>query len=152
MDRKIETTCIECNTTITIDFTGLDYSQAKKAIQQIDKEARECPGFHVEIGGWKRLWQLEDAVERAYTAEEKAQCHDTLKHIVINFFTRNSTHQVENEKALLQFLEGYCVDNPLKKKEPVYIAYENHFGELIGEIDDHHVGEVIELMRKYGEN
>ncbi len=32
----------------------------------MDNTPRECPGFHTELGDWKRLWNLEDAIHRAY--------------------------------------------------------------------------------------
>jgi hypothetical protein len=72
VERKVQTTCLECGKTITLDFGDLDYAEAKQWIEKMDSTPRECPGFHVEIGGWKRLWQLEDSLERAYTDEEKA--------------------------------------------------------------------------------
>jgi hypothetical protein len=31
----------------------------------------ECPGFHVEVGGWRRYWQLDNAIKKAYRPEER---------------------------------------------------------------------------------
>ena len=72
MERLVKSKCQKCGTVITLDFSDYNYVEAKKAIELMDKQARECPGMHVEIGGWKRRWQLEEALEKAYSEEEKA--------------------------------------------------------------------------------
>jgi len=71
MSRTIKSICEKCRTEITLDFDGLTYVEALKAINELDDRAMECPGYHVEIGGWKKRWRLDEAVENAYTEEEK---------------------------------------------------------------------------------
>ncbi len=33
---------------------------------KIDRTPMECPGFHVELSGWRGLWQLDKCIEAVY--------------------------------------------------------------------------------------
>ena len=58
--------CRECGTIIGIDFDGCDRAQAEELVSKLDRLPRECPGFHVELSGWRWLWRLDEAVEAFY--------------------------------------------------------------------------------------
>lgn len=62
----IQTTCQECGVAIRLDFGSLSREEAEQVAERMDNTPRECPGFHTELGGWKRLWNLDDAIHRAY--------------------------------------------------------------------------------------
>ncbi len=61
-DKGVDVTCTICGTTIPIDFCGLSKEQALEAIGNLDGP-RECPGFHVELSGFRKWWRLDEAVE-----------------------------------------------------------------------------------------
>lgn len=71
-DTGVEVTCTICNTTIPIDFGGLDKEQALEAIAKIDNGPRECPGYHVELSGFRKWWQLDEAVEFYFQPEHSS--------------------------------------------------------------------------------
>lgn len=62
----IPTTCQKCGVTIRLDFGNLTKEEAEQIANRMDNTPRECPGMHTELGGWKRLWNLDDAIRRAY--------------------------------------------------------------------------------------
>lgn len=66
----IQTSCQKCGATIRIDFGNLTKEEAIEAAERMDNTPRECPGYHTELGGWKRLWKLDDAIHRAYDCGE----------------------------------------------------------------------------------
>ena len=66
----IRTQCTKCGVTIRLDFGELTRDQAMARIQEMDTTPRECPGQHVELGGWRALWNLDDAIYRAYDLGE----------------------------------------------------------------------------------
>ena len=68
-DGKARTTCAKCGTIITIDFGGLDRTEAARLIREMDRIPRECPGYHVELSGWRRLWHLDECLEAVYGKE-----------------------------------------------------------------------------------
>jgi|SRR5579875_1188594 len=133
MEKKVKTTCLECGTELTLDFSGLSYEEALKAIDTMDHQSRECPGFHVEMGGWKRMWQLEDAVNRIYTDEEKALAKNVEAYIEI-WIHGKKKHIVKNEKMLVQFMKGYR--ETIHEDQPVILKYYNFARELIDEYED----------------
>lgn len=53
------TGCRKCGTSIKINLGTLTLDEAHKAVTMIDRTPRECPGFHVELTGWTRLWSLD---------------------------------------------------------------------------------------------
>jgi hypothetical protein len=69
--RRVSTTCVKCLTEIQIDFGNSNYKEALVLVEKIDQSPRECPGYHTEMGGWRSRWKLDEAVEKAYTEEEK---------------------------------------------------------------------------------
>ncbi|CDQ41869.1 hypothetical protein [Virgibacillus salexigens] len=73
MSRTVQTTCNNCGTEITLDFGNATYEEALVLIDKMDKSNRECPGWHVEIGGWKKRWNLDAAVKSAYANEERGK-------------------------------------------------------------------------------
>jgi hypothetical protein len=43
---------------------------AEKAFRKMDDIPRQCPGHHMELGGFYAMWNLEDALHRAYDLGE----------------------------------------------------------------------------------
>jgi hypothetical protein len=70
MSTCVRTTCTKCGTEITLDFGDATKEQALEIAEKMDKQSRECPGWHVELSGWRRMWQLDDAIHRAYDLGE----------------------------------------------------------------------------------
>lgn len=81
MTRTIKTSCVECGSEVVLGFGDLSFEQALKHIKNLDKIILECPGFHVEIGGWRKRWQLDQALEKAYCFEERALYPTIVSHI-----------------------------------------------------------------------
>lgn len=65
-----KTTCRKCGITVTVDFKGLTYTEAQDCVVKMDQRPMECPGFHVELGGWRYLWRLDELLASAYGTEE----------------------------------------------------------------------------------
>jgi hypothetical protein len=40
--------------------------EAEKNFRALDGQSRQCPGGHLEFGGFYAMWNLEDALHRAY--------------------------------------------------------------------------------------
>lgn len=60
----ITTKCSKCGNTIKLAVKGLTREQVETAIAKLDHSPGECPGgYHVELSGWRRLWNLDEAVE-----------------------------------------------------------------------------------------
>jgi hypothetical protein len=128
MERHVKSKCTKCGTTITLDFGDYNFSQALSAIDMMDKMSRECPGFHVEIGGWKRMWNLDTAVLEAYTAEEKSACKEEVREIIVS----NTDRQVASCKdwpQFNQFIDGYS--NHAKEDATLKVTAINYAGEII---------------------
>lgn len=135
MARQLKTTCLKCNSEITLDFGDADYSQAKKDIEKLDRRSMECPGWHVEFNGWKKYWQLEKAVEEGYTQEEKEACEDTVKEISVKLhgsLDPDTTHTFSKEDEVLLFLHGFSEHNEKNLASDVDVTYYNYFGNEIG--------------------
>ncbi len=66
----IRTQCKKCGATIKLDFGDLTKDKALAAADKMDMMPRECPGMHVELGGWKTLYDLDNAIHRAYDLGE----------------------------------------------------------------------------------
>lgn len=54
--------CRKCGETIKLDFGNLGYNEALEAVDRMDCQPGECPGFHVELAGWRKLWQMDLAL------------------------------------------------------------------------------------------
>ncbi len=66
----IRTQCKKCGVTIKLDFGNLTKEEALAVAEKMDCAPRECPGMHVELGGWKTLYDLDNAIHRAYDLGE----------------------------------------------------------------------------------
>jgi hypothetical protein len=66
----VETTCNKCGTKFHLDLGNMSREMAEKAFHKLDNTSRQCPGHHVELNGWYQLWNLEDALHRAYDLGE----------------------------------------------------------------------------------
>ena len=130
MSRFIKTTCKKCKTEITLDFGDASYDEAYDLIQKMDSIARECPGHHVEIGGWRNRWNLDEALDKAYTDDEKLNSKIVYKTIVqVN---NDSKEFIGNdiEEDFLNFIKF------MQKKYPdskIKVTEFNRVGELLYE-------------------
>lgn len=61
----VKVACTICGTIIPIEFGELTKTEALEAIAKLDGP-RECPGFHVELSGFRKWWRLDEAVELFY--------------------------------------------------------------------------------------
>ena len=66
----IRTQCKKCGATIKLDFGNLTKDEALAVAEKMDRTPRECPGQHTELGGFRQLWSLDDAIHRAYDLGE----------------------------------------------------------------------------------
>lgn len=66
----IQTRCTKCGVTVRLDFGEMSREEAMAAAEKMDETPRECPGRHVELGGFRRMWGLDDAIHRAYDLGE----------------------------------------------------------------------------------
>jgi hypothetical protein len=69
----VKTTCNKCGTDFHLDLGEMSREMAEKAFRKIDDTPRQCPGHHVELNGWYQLWNLEDALHRAYDLGETVE-------------------------------------------------------------------------------
>jgi hypothetical protein len=101
VSRLVKTTCTICGEEITLDFGNATYDEAYKLIDKMDRQARECPGFHVELNGWKTYWQLDKAVEEAYTDEEKV---NSKRCVALRVKVGNHVQKFHSENYEQEFL------------------------------------------------
>lgn len=66
----IRTQCKKCGVTLKLDFGNLTKEEALAVAEKMDMTPRECPGMHMELGGFRQLWSLDDAIHRAYDLGE----------------------------------------------------------------------------------
>ena len=67
--------CQKCGEAITVKFGNLTRAEAEAKIAELDHTPMSCPGYHVELGGWRRLWNLDAALEAVYGTEAS---HDPI--------------------------------------------------------------------------
>ena len=65
-DRRVRVTCRKCGTPVTLEFGDMTREQAVDVAAKIDVGPRECPGYHVELCGWRRLWRMDEAIEALF--------------------------------------------------------------------------------------
>jgi hypothetical protein len=63
--------CRKCHELIRLEFGNLTRAEAEEALRKIDVP-RECPGFHVELSGWRHYWRLPEALEAMYGPKQAA--------------------------------------------------------------------------------
>lgn len=66
----VRTQCLKCGATIKLDFGSLTKAEALEVAEKLDQSPRECPGRHVEFSGFRRLWQVNEAIHRVYDLGE----------------------------------------------------------------------------------
>jgi hypothetical protein len=67
---RVRVKCAKCHELIVLEFGDLTRIEAECALHMIDVP-RECPGFHVELSGWDRLWHFKEALELVYGPASK---------------------------------------------------------------------------------
>ena len=66
----IRTQCKKCGVILKLDFGNMTKEEALAMAEKMDTTPRECPGMHMELGGFRQLWSLDDAIHRAYDLGE----------------------------------------------------------------------------------
>ena len=66
----VKTTCNKCGIEFHLDLGEMSREMAEKAFRKMDDIPRQCPGHHMELGGFFAMWNLEDALYRAYDLGE----------------------------------------------------------------------------------
>lgn len=66
----VQTRCKKCGATIRLDFSDLTKDEALKVAEEMDTLPRECPGRHMELGGMARLWNVREAIHKAFDEGE----------------------------------------------------------------------------------
>ena len=65
--RQVRVHCRKCGEALVLDFGECQCrQQAQELVGKLDKIPRECPGYHVELSGWKWFWQLDEAVDTLF--------------------------------------------------------------------------------------
>ena len=64
--RSVRVTCRKCGERVRIEFGDMTRAEAAAAMAKLNDMPRECPGYHVELSGWRRLWRLDEALEAVY--------------------------------------------------------------------------------------
>ena len=62
----VETKCVKCGSVINLDVGEMTKDEAMIMVKKLDKQPRECPGYHTELSGWNYYWNLEEAINNAY--------------------------------------------------------------------------------------
>ncbi len=57
--RAARVRCRKCQTPVVIAIGELTRPQVIEAFNRLDTQPMECPGFHVELSGWRQLWEFE---------------------------------------------------------------------------------------------
>jgi hypothetical protein len=69
--RTVRVRCRKCGDPIRLEFGDLTRDEAKEAMDKLNHTPMECPGFHVELSGWRYLWSLNEALEAVYGPEKE---------------------------------------------------------------------------------
>jgi len=64
--------CRKCGDPIKLEFGGLSRPEAEAAMDKLNHTPMECPGFHVELSGWRYFWRFDEALELVYGPKEPA--------------------------------------------------------------------------------
>jgi hypothetical protein len=69
----VKTTCNRCGASFHIDLGTMTRAEAEAMFRKLDATSRQCPGGHVEFGGFYAMWNLEDALHRTYDLGETVE-------------------------------------------------------------------------------
>ena len=58
--------CLKCGTPIVLVFGDKTREEAETFLRKLVDAPLECPGFHVELGGWDIYWRFADALDLQY--------------------------------------------------------------------------------------
>ena len=65
--------CIKCGNEIRLAVNGLTREKVEEAVSFFDHNIGECPGgYHVEMGGWRRMWDLDRAIAEHFNERKTA--------------------------------------------------------------------------------
>ncbi|MGA2068321.1 MAG: hypothetical protein ABSG86_25335 [Thermoguttaceae bacterium] len=69
---RVRVVCRKCHEVVPIEFGNLTRDEAVAALDKLDHTPMECPGFHVELSGWRHYWRLPEALEAMYGPKQAA--------------------------------------------------------------------------------
>ncbi|RHW31933.1 hypothetical protein [Oceanobacillus profundus] len=130
--RMATTVCSKCKTTVQLDLGDLSYDEAIKMIDTLDNSNREFPGFHVEFGGWRKRWDLDNAFDLAYTEKEKFG--STIVH-TIEILSENEGKKTfegfDCSKEADRYLGSIMSKPNALQRNRIYYIEKNRVGEII---------------------
>lgn len=63
--------CLKCGNEIKLAIGSMTREQVERAVDAMDGNSGECPGgYHVELSGWRRMWDLDRAISEHFAARE----------------------------------------------------------------------------------
>lgn len=137
-ERLIETKCEKCGNTVTIDLENATFDEAMKWAAEIDKKAMSCPsGYHVEVSGWRKWWNLDKIIAKSFTADEKKTANLVVSKLRIT--VGKSTFHFFNSEGACKFLSGYA-DGLKQQNRPLNVIVKleklNHSGNILQSIEE----------------
>ena len=58
--------CLKCGTPVVLILRDPDREKAEESLRKVAATPMECPGFHVELGGWDIYWRFAEALDLRY--------------------------------------------------------------------------------------
>jgi hypothetical protein len=130
-NRKVKTSCLKCGQVLTLDLESASYQEALSWIEKVDRTPMECPGFHVEVGGWRKHWQLDRAIKEAYRPEERKSVLLIKSRFAITI--GKSYFQFLDLNAVREFLLGYADGLRQQNRSLITLVKVERFN-LVGEL------------------
>jgi hypothetical protein len=66
---QIAVQCRKCRERIVLDFGTMTQAEAEAAMYKMNHVPMSCPGYHVELSGWFRLWRMREALMMQYPSD-----------------------------------------------------------------------------------
>ena len=66
---QIAVQCCKCHERILLEFGRMSHGEAEAAMYKLDYTPMECPGWHIELSGWFKLWRMREALMMQYPSD-----------------------------------------------------------------------------------
>jgi hypothetical protein len=109
------------------------------------RQPASCPGYHVEMGGWRKLWNLDKAINEAFSEEEKAEARALVSKVIIEIDGKQ--RRVKDVESVPLFIEGYA-QGLLKQKKSLQVPYVIRLFNLFDEDENYIFIQNIRSKRK----
>lgn len=70
--RAVRVHCLKCGTPIVIVVGDRNRAEVEEMLRKLIDQPRECPGWHVELGGWDAYWRFSDVLALLFPEAEAA--------------------------------------------------------------------------------